>query len=111
MSSTFRHSEMFGIAHPEGKVNAEGSAAPIGVTVRSIRCGLSDLADAGRLERMHGFAVLPSAVANIGYEERCTLDAGPREAICAACADEIRKPPRSSSPWPPRQRPWRGTAT
>lgn len=94
MSSTFRHSEILEIARREGKVTVEGLAQRFGVTVQTIRRDLSDLADAGRLERVHGGAVLPSGVANIGYEERRALNAEQKEAIGAACAAEI---PESAS--------------
>ncbi|MFP4238530.1 MAG: DeoR/GlpR family DNA-binding transcription regulator [Rhodosalinus sp.] len=94
MSSTFRHSEILEIARREGKVTVEGLAQRFGVTVQTIRRDLSDLADAGKLERVHGGAVLPSGVANIGYEERRALNAGAKEAIGAACAAEI---PESAS--------------
>jgi DeoR family glycerol-3-phosphate regulon repressor len=94
MSSTFRHSEILEIARREGKVTVEGLAQRFGVTVQTIRRDLSDLADAGRLERVHGGAVLPSGVANIGYEERRALNAEAKEAIGAACAAEI---PESAS--------------
>lgn len=94
MSSTFRHSEILEIARREGKVTVEGLAQRFGVTVQTIRRDLSDLADAGQLERVHGGAVLPSGVANIGYEERRALNAEQKEAIGAACAAEI---PESAS--------------
>lgn len=89
MSQTFRHPEIIDIARREGKVTVEGLAAHFGVTLQTIRRDLSDLAEAGRLERVHGGAVLPSGTTNIGYEERRSLNPEAKRAIAQACAAEI----------------------
>lgn len=89
MSQTFRHPEILDIARREGKVTVEGLAAHFGVTLQTIRRDLSDLADAGRLERVHGGAVLPSGTINIGYEERRALNQEAKRAIARACAAQI----------------------
>ncbi|RBI87391.1 DeoR family transcriptional regulator [Rhodosalinus halophilus] len=89
MSSSFRHGDILDIARREGKVTVEGLARRFGVTVQTIRRDLADLAEAGKLERVHGGAVLPSGIANIGYEERRALNADSKEAIGAACAAAI----------------------
>jgi DeoR family glycerol-3-phosphate regulon repressor len=89
MSSTFRHPEILEIARREGKVTVEGLAAHFGVTLQTIRRDLTDLAEAGRLERVHGGAVLPSGTSNIGYEERRSLNSAAKAAIARACAGRI----------------------
>ncbi|MFS4438348.1 DeoR/GlpR family DNA-binding transcription regulator [Paracoccaceae bacterium GXU_MW_L88] len=89
MSSTFRHSEILDIARRDGRVSVEGLADHFGVTLQTIRRDLTELADAGRLERVHGGAVLPSGTANIGYEERRTLNAAAKTDIARACARHI----------------------
>ena len=89
MSQTFRHPEILEIARREGKVTVDGLAAHFGVTLQTIRRDLTDLADAGRLERVHGGAVLPSGTANIGYEERRYLHSDAKRAMALACAAEI----------------------
>ncbi|MGP6088380.1 DeoR/GlpR family DNA-binding transcription regulator [Antarctobacter jejuensis] len=89
MSQTFRHPEILDIARREGKVTVEGLAEHFGVTLQTIRRDLSDLAQAGRLERVHGGAVLPSNITNIGYEERRTLNPDAKTAIARACAASI----------------------
>ncbi|SIS94550.1 transcriptional regulator, DeoR family [Roseivivax lentus] len=89
MSQTFRHSEIIDIARRDGRVTVEGLAAHFGVTLQTIRRDLSDLAEAGRLDRVHGGAVLPSGITNIGYEERRALNTDAKTAIAAACAAEI----------------------
>jgi DeoR family transcriptional regulator, glycerol-3-phosphate regulon repressor len=89
MSQTIRHPEILDIARREGKVTVEGLAEHFGVTLQTIRRDLSDLAHAGRLERVHGGAVLPSGTTNIGYEERRRLNADGKTAIARACAAQI----------------------
>ncbi len=89
MSITFRHSEILEIARRDGKVTVEGLAAHFDVTLQTIRRDLTDLADAGKLVRVHGGAVLPSSVSNIGYEERRNLATEAKQRIAKACAAEI----------------------
>ncbi|MGJ8546373.1 MAG: DeoR/GlpR family DNA-binding transcription regulator [Sulfitobacter sp.] len=89
MSQTFRHPEILEIARREGKVTVDGLADHFGVTLQTIRRDLTDLADAGRLERVHGGAVLPSGTTNIGYEERRSLNPEAKAAIARRCAARI----------------------
>ncbi|MBU2957767.1 DeoR/GlpR family DNA-binding transcription regulator [Paracoccus sp. 1_MG-2023] len=89
MSQTFRQPEILEIARRDGKVTVEGLAQHFGVTLQTIRRDLTDMAEAGRLERVHGGAILPSGVANIGYEERRSLHEAAKTAIARACAAEV----------------------
>lgn len=89
MSQSFRNPEILEIARREGKVTVEGLAQHFGVTLQTIRRDLTELADAGRLERVHGGAVLPSGTMNIGYEERRALNPDAKTAIARACAARI----------------------
>lgn len=89
MSQSFRFPEIIEIARQQGKVTVEGLAGHFGVTVQTIRRDLSELADAGQLERVHGGAILPSGVANIGYEDRRGLNADVKGIIARACAAAI----------------------
>ncbi|WP_353474878.1 DeoR/GlpR family DNA-binding transcription regulator [Salipiger sp. H15] len=89
MSQSFRHPEILEIARRDGKVTVEGLAQHFGVTLQTIRRDLSELADSGRLERVHGGAVLPSGTMNIGYEERRHLNMEAKGAIARACAARI----------------------
>ncbi|WOI56822.1 DeoR/GlpR family DNA-binding transcription regulator [Palleronia sp. LCG004] len=89
MSQTIRHPEIIDIARREGKVTVEGLSAHFGVTLQTIRRDLADLAEAGRLERVHGGAVLPSGTSNIGYQDRRELNAEAKAAIAQACAGAI----------------------
>lgn len=83
---SFRHAEILEIARREGKVTVEGLAARFDVTLQTIRRDLTDLADQGRLSRVHGGAVLPLGTVNIAYEERRALGAAGKAAIARAAA-------------------------
>ena len=89
MPITPRQSEILDRARTEGRVMVENLADAFGVTVQTIRRDLSDLCDARLLDRIHGGAVLPSGVTNIGYEDRRRLNAEAKDAIARACAAEI----------------------
>ncbi|MEH0076752.1 DeoR/GlpR family DNA-binding transcription regulator [Pannonibacter sp. Pt2] len=89
MSQSFRQPEILELARQQGKVTVEGLAAHFGVTVQTIRRDLAELADSGRLERVHGGAILPSGVSNIGYEDRRNLNREAKAAIAEACAKAI----------------------
>ncbi|MCV6596007.1 MAG: DeoR/GlpR family DNA-binding transcription regulator [Mangrovicoccus sp.] len=87
--TSFRHADILEIARTEGKVTVEDLAERFEVTVQTIRRDLSDLAEAGRLERVHGGAVLASGVSNIGYEQRRRLHSDSKSSIARACAEAI----------------------
>ncbi len=89
MSQSFRQPEILEIARRDGRVTVEGLAEHFGVTLQTIRRDLSDLAEAGRLDRVHGGAMLPSGTSNIGYEDRRSLNLAAKTAIAAACARDI----------------------
>ncbi len=89
MALSLRQTEILGIARAEGRVVVEGLADRFGVTVQTIRRDLSELAEAGQLDRVHGGAIIRSGVANIGYEERRSLNAEAKAAIGRACAGHI----------------------
>ena len=89
MTQNFRHPEILDIARRDGRVTVDGLAAHFGVTLQTIRRDLTDLAEAGRLERVHGGAVLPSGTSNIAYEERRALNAAAKAAMARACAARI----------------------
>jgi len=89
MSQSFRQPEIFQIAQADGKVLVDDLAARFGVTVQTIRRDLSGLVDAGRLQRVHGGAILPSGTTNIGYEDRRALNKTAKAAIARACAGQL----------------------
>jgi DeoR family glycerol-3-phosphate regulon repressor len=89
MATSLRQEEILALARAEGRVSVEDLAARFGVTLQTIRRDLTDMAGAGRLERVHGGAVLRSGVANIGYAERRLLNAAGKAAIGRVCAAAI----------------------
>lgn len=89
MASTFRQKEILELARINGKVTVDGLAQKYDVSVQTIRRDLSDLADSGRLERVHGGAVIASGVTNIRYGERRRLNQDGKKAIAKICAEQI----------------------
>ena len=89
MPQSFRHPDILDIARDEGKVTVDGLAERFGVSVQTIRRDLTDLANAGRLTRVHGGAILPSGIRNIVYEERRQLNSAAKEAMAQRCAQMI----------------------
>jgi DeoR family glycerol-3-phosphate regulon repressor len=89
MSQTFRQPEILEIARRDGKVSVEDLAARFEVSLQTIRRDLTELADTGKLERVHGGAVLPSGTTNIGYEHRRTLNLEAKQRIAKSCAADI----------------------
>lgn len=89
MSLSFRQSDILNIAKQDGRVTVDALAARFDVTVQTIRRDLSELADMGKLDRVHGGAVLRSGVSNIGYEDRRALNADTKARIAQACAQDI----------------------
>lgn len=74
MDTETRHAVIRSIAQSQGKVLATDLVRHTGVAVQTIRRDLRQLCAAGLLERIHGGAVLPSGVSNIGYGDRRALN-------------------------------------
>jgi DeoR family glycerol-3-phosphate regulon repressor len=94
MALSFRQTEILDIARSEGRVVVEGLAERFQVTLQTIRRDLTELADAGLLDRVHGGAVPRTGVSNIAYEERRRMNEAAKAAIGRACAQAI---PHNSS--------------
>ena len=89
MALSFRQSEILEIARSEGRVVVEDLAQRFEVTLQTIRRDLSDLADAGFVDRVHGGAVPRTGVTNLGYEQRRRMNEEAKAAIAKACAAAI----------------------
>lgn len=89
MVLSIRKSQILELAQESGRVSVEDLASRFGVTLQTIRRDLSELADEGMLDRVHGGAVIPPGVANIGYAERRSINREAKAAIARMCAAEI----------------------
>lgn len=89
MKHSFRHMEILDIARRTGKVTVEDLADRFGVTVQTIRRDLTELDDAGELNRVHGGAIAASGTTNVAYEQRRDLLSVEKSAIARACASAI----------------------
>lgn len=89
MALNIRQLEILDLARQSGHVSVDDLAARFDVAVQTIRRDLSDLADQGMLDRVHGGAVMPSGVSNIGYDERRRMNEDAKSAIARACAAQI----------------------
>lgn len=89
MTQSIRLPEILSLARREGRVTVEALAAHFDVTLQTIRRDLAELAEQGKLQRVHGGAVVPSTVANIGYEDRRGLNDAAKARIAARCARDI----------------------
>ena len=89
MALSFRQSEILDIARVEGRVVVESLADRFAVTLQTIRRDLTELAEAGLLDRVHGGAILRAGVANIGYTQRRRMNDAAKAAIARMCAAAI----------------------
>lgn len=94
MALSLRQSKILEVARSDGRVIVEVLAEKFHVTLQTIRRDLTELADSGLLERVHGGAVLRAGVSNFGYEERRRMNDAAKAAIGRACARAI---PNNSS--------------
>ena len=86
MLQPLRHQELLSCLREAGYARAEELAGRLGVTVQTIRRDLTELAELGALERVHGGAVLPSGVAHVNRLARAQVNAGAKARIGAAAA-------------------------
>ena len=89
MSQAERLQDIQIIARRDGRVTVEGLAKHFDVTLQTIRRDLSELADQGKLQRVHGGAILPSTVANIGYADRRDMNETGKAAIARRVTRDI----------------------
>ena len=89
MAQAERLQDILVIARRDGRVTVEGLASHFDVTLQTIRRDLSELAEQGKLQRVHGGAIMPSTVANIGYTDRRDLNEAGKAAIARDLARDI----------------------
>jgi DeoR family glycerol-3-phosphate regulon repressor len=86
MVQNLRAPAILELARVHGKVTVDDLVIRLDVTAQTIRRDLTELADAGLLDRVHGGAVLSSGITNIAYNERRALNDTAKEAIGRATA-------------------------
>lgn len=89
MSLSLRQSEILSLARDSGRVLVDDLARQFDVAVQTIRRDLTEMAERGLLDRVHGGAVPRQGVVNIAYEARRRLNDAGKAAIAAACAAAI----------------------
>ncbi|MBB5222178.1 DeoR family glycerol-3-phosphate regulon repressor [Amaricoccus macauensis] len=89
MALSFRQSEILEIARGDGRVFVEDLAQRFDVALQTIRRDLTEMSNAGLLDRVHGGAVPRTGVTNFGYEERRGMNQTAKAAIGRACAAMI----------------------
>ncbi|MEX1663190.1 DeoR/GlpR family DNA-binding transcription regulator [uncultured Thioclava sp.] len=89
MALNVRQKQILEIARNAGSVAVEDLADQFTVSLQTIRRDLSDLAEAGHMDRVHGGAVLRTGVSNFAYDERRRMNEGAKSAIAKACARAI----------------------
>ncbi len=85
-----RHARILETARRDGQVTVEKLAKTFDVTLQTIRRDLAELAEQGRLERIHGGAILPSGLRNMAYDHRSQLNDSAKSRIGLACAEEVK---------------------
>jgi len=86
---SFRQNEILEIARAEGRVVVEEMAQRFDVTLQTIRRDLTEMADLGHLDRVHGGAVPRTGVTNLGYDQRRRMNDRAKSAIARVCAAMI----------------------
>lgn len=89
MAENLRQTEILEIALKEGRVVVDDLTQRLGTSAQTIRKDLTELAENGRLKRVHGGAILPTQATNIGYEDRRSLNSDAKNRIATACAAQI----------------------
>ncbi len=94
MQQSLRQQQIMALARNAERVLVDELVAIFDVTPQTIRKDLNELCEAGLLARVHGGALLPSGVSNIGYEQRRNTASEEKRLIGQLCAAQI---PNNSS--------------
>ncbi|TXH67080.1 MAG: DeoR family transcriptional regulator [Thiothrix sp.] len=94
MQQSLRHQQIMALARSAERVLVDELVATFEVTPQTIRKDLNELCEAGLLVRVHGGALLPSGVNNVGYEQRRNMASEEKRLIGQLCAAQI---PNNSS--------------
>lgn len=94
MQLSLRQQQIMTLARSAERVLVDELVATFEVTPQTIRKDLNELCEAGMLARVHGGALLPSGVSNVGYEQRRNMASEEKRLIGQLCAAQI---PNNSS--------------
>lgn len=89
MQQSLRHQQIMALARSAERVLVDELVATFEVTPQTIRKDLNELCEAGLLVRVHGGALLPSGVNNVGYEQRRNMASEEKRLIGQLCAAQI----------------------
>ncbi|RKR06020.1 DeoR family transcriptional regulator [Kushneria sinocarnis] len=94
MRQSHRHQAILDFVRQRGYASIEQLTDHFGVTPQTIRRDLNQLADAGRLRRVHGGAGMESSTVNTAYSDRKLINHEAKARIARCLANQI--PDRSS---------------
>ena len=94
MQLSLRQQQIMALARSAERVLVDELVNTFEVTPQTIRKDLNELCEAGLLARVHGGALLPSGVSNVGYEQRRNMASEEKRQIGQLCAAQI---PNNSS--------------
>ncbi len=81
-----RHRQILDLLRQQGRVSVDSLTQALGVTAQTIRRDLNQLYECGRVQRVHGGAVLNDSVENLGYAARQNLMVDEKDAIAKCVA-------------------------
>lgn len=94
MQLSLRQQQIMALARSAERVLVDELVTTFELTPQTIRKDLNELCEAGLLARVHGGALLPSGVANVGYEQRRNIASEEKRLLGELCAAQI---PNNSS--------------
>ena len=94
MQLSLRQQQIMSLARSAERVLVDELVTTFELTPQTIRKDLNELCEAGLLARVHGGALLPSGVANVGYEQRRNMASEEKRLLGELCAAQI---PNNSS--------------
>ncbi len=81
MRPTDRQSQITDIIHHEGRITVEGMVARFGSSPETIRRDLTALSKAGKIQKIHGGAVLPGGITEGSFNERMSQNFTQKRSI------------------------------
>lgn len=89
MHKVARHAALMKLLAQDGSCSVAQLIAQLGVSDETVRRDIKELARAGLLQRVHGGAVMPNYIPELGFQKRMQQNAELKSRIAAAAAAEI----------------------